>query len=44
MDGPRGYYAKRNKSNRKQIPHDFTFMCNLKAKTYEQINKQKINS
>ena len=27
MDGPRGYYAKGNKSDREvQISHDFTYM------------------
>ena len=37
MDGPRGYYAKWNKSNReRQIPYDFTYMCNLKDKTKKQ--------
>jgi len=33
MDGPRGYYAKWNKSDREgQIPHDFTNIWNLKTK------------
>ena len=31
MDGPRGYYAKWNKSDReRQMPYDFTYMWNLK--------------
>ena len=31
MDGPRGYYAKWNMSDReRQIPYDFTYMWNLK--------------
>ena len=31
MDGPRGYYAKWNKSDReRQIPYDLTYMWNLK--------------
>ena len=37
MNRPRGYYAKWNKSDReRQIPYDFTYMCNLKHKTNEQ--------
>ena len=37
MSGPRGYYAKWNKSYReKQIPYDLTYMWNLKTKTNEQ--------
>ena len=37
MNGPRGYYAKWNKSDREiQILYDFTFMWNLKIKTNEQ--------
>ena len=35
MDGPRGYYAKLNKSVRER-QNDFTYMWNLK-----NINKQK---
>ena len=39
MDGPRGYYAKWNKSDKeRQIPYDFTHMWNLKNK----INKQTL--
>ena len=31
MDGPRDYYTKWSKSEReRQIPYDFTHMCNLK--------------
>ena len=34
MDGPGGYYAKWNKSDReRQIPCDLTYMCDLKTKT-----------
>ena len=34
MDGARDYYAKQNKSAReRQIPSDFTRMCNLRNKT-----------
>ena len=34
MDASRGYYAKRNKSNReRQLLHDLTYMWNLKTKT-----------
>ena len=41
MDGPRGYCADWGKSGREiQIPYDFTYMCNPKNKTNEQI-KQK---
>ena len=41
MDGPRGYYAKQNKSNReRKIPYDFTYMWNLKNKI---MNKQNGN-
>ena len=37
MDGPRGYYAKWNKSVReRQILYDFTYICNLKNKINEQ--------
>ena len=34
LDRPRGCYAQWNKSDRgRQIPHDFTYMWNLKEKT-----------
>ena len=37
IDGPRGYYAKWNKSDReRQISYDFTYMWGLKNKTNEQ--------
>ena len=37
MDGPRGYYAKKNKSDReRQIPYDLTHMLNLKNKTKQK--------
>ena len=36
MDGPREYYPKRNKSDRKrQILYNFTYMWNLKTKISE---------
>ena len=42
MDGPREYNAKQSQPVRKrQIPYDFTHMCNLKNKTNEQRNKKK---
>ena len=42
MDGPGGYYAKWNKSDReKQILCDFTYMCNLKYKTNAQTKQNK---
>ena len=38
MNGPRGYYAKRNKQDRgKEILYDFTYTWNLRNKTNEQI-------
>ena len=38
MDGPRGYYAKWNESDReRQILYDFTYMWKLKNKTNEQM-------
>ena len=38
MDGPGGYYAKGNKSDRvRQILYVFTYMWDLKNKTNEQI-------
>ena len=37
MDGPRGYYAKWNKSDtEQQILYDFTYMQNLKNKINER--------
>ena len=37
MGGPRGYYAKLNKSDREgQMPYGFTYMWNLKNKINEQ--------
>ena len=42
MDGPRGYYAKWNKSDReRQILHDFIYMWNLKNKTNEQTEQKQ---
>lgn len=41
MDGPRGYYAEWNKSDREGwIPYDFIYMWILKHKTIKQT-KQK---
>ena len=38
MNGPRGYYAKWNKSDwERQILYDFTYTWNLKNKINEQI-------
>ena len=43
IDGPRGYYAKCNKSQReKQILHDFSYMWKIKNKTNGQIIKLKL--
>lgn len=43
MDGLRVYYAKWNKFDRKwQIPYDFTYMWNLKAKTDLQIQRTNL--
>ena len=42
MDGPRGYYAKCNKSVKEgQIPHDFTYMWNIKNN--KQTNLKQIH-
>ena len=39
MDGPRGYYAKCNDSDReRQIPYDLTYMQNLKNKRNKTKN------
>ena len=44
MDGHREYNAKQSKPVReRQIPYDFTHMCNLKNKTNEQRKKKKNN-
>ena len=43
MDGPRGYYAKKNKSNlERQVLYDFTYMWNLKAKQMKKCNRTVI--
>ena len=43
MDGPRGYYAKWNRSERqRKMPRDFTCRWNLKNKINEQA-RQKHN-
>ena len=42
MDGPRGYYAKWNKSEWEgQILYDFTYMWNLKNKTETDSETQR---
>ena len=40
MDGPRGYYAKWDKSER-QIPYNFIYMWKLKIKTNEQMQQNR---
>ena len=43
MDGPRGYYAKCNKSDReKQIPSDFNFMWILKKQNIWTNKKKRL--
>ena len=38
MDGPRGYYAKWNKSDREtQIPYDFAYTWDLKKTTTNEL-------
>jgi len=45
MGGPRGYYAKWNKSERKrQIPYDFIYMWYLKNKTNKQTKNRLFNT
>ena len=45
IDGPRGHYAKWNKSDReRQTPHDFTYIWNLKAKQMNKQNKAETDS
>ena len=45
MDGPRGYYAKKNKSNlERQVLYDFTYMWNLKAKRKKKCNRTVIDT
>ena len=40
MDGPRDYHTKWDKSKiKRQIPHDVTYMWNLKCDTNELIYK-----
>ena len=42
MDGAREYYTELNKSVReRQIPHDFTYMRNLRNKTDEHRVKKE---
>ena len=43
MDGPRGYYAYWNKTEKRQIQYDITYMWNLKTKTNE-YNKIETDS
>ena len=34
MDGPRGHYAKWNKSDReRKMPYNLIYMCNIKTKS-----------
>ena len=41
MDGPRGYYAKWNRSDQeRQISYVFIYVWNLKNKTNKQIEKK----
>ena len=45
MDGPKGYYAKWNKSDReKQVLYDLTYMWNPKSKTNQDQNNTDIDS
>lgn len=45
MNGPKGFCAKRNKSDRKrQLPHDFTCLWYLKTKTKTKTNEQANNN
>ena len=45
MDGPRGYYAKWNKSDReRQKPYDFTYLWTLKYDTNELIYKTETDN
>ena len=42
MNGPRDYHTKWSQSEReRQIPHDTTYVWNLKYNTNEVITKQK---
>ena len=44
MDGPRGYYAERNKSDRERhISYDFTYMWNLRNKKNKLIKNRLTN-
>ena len=45
VDGPRDYFTKWNKSEgERQIPHDITYMWNLKYDTNEFIYKTETDS
>ena len=45
MDGPRGYYAKWNKSDReRQILYDFIYMESKKAKQMNKHNKTQMTN
>ena len=45
MDGPRGYYAKKNMPDReRQTPFDITYMWNLKIKINKQNRKRLIDT
>ena len=42
MNGPRGYYVKWNKLDRKrQVPYDFTYMWIVKYKTSEPTERKQ---
>ena len=45
MNGPRGYYAKWNKSDiDNEIPYDFIYMLNLKNKINDQKRRKLIET
>ena len=45
MGEPRDYHTKQSKSEReRQIPYDFTYMCNLKYDTNEPIYEAETDS
>ena len=45
MDGPRDDHTKQSKSQReRQIPHDITYMSNLKYNTNEPIYETETDS
>ena len=44
MDGPRGYHSKWSEVRKRQIPHEITYMRNLKHCTNEPIYKTETDS